>query len=59
MSRRRWNVFFEFRSTLARVRDAAHILSNRHGWDSRVTIIGTRHLLLVWHWHPSDSREAS
>jgi hypothetical protein len=46
------NYHFEFRSTLGRLRDALTILSNRHGWDSRVTIIGTRHVLIAWHWHP-------
>lgn len=51
------NRYFEFRSTLGRVRDAAAILANRHGWDSRATIIGTRHLMIVWHWHPSGRGE--
>lgn len=53
------NSYFEFRSTLGRLRDAAHILANRHGWDSRVTIIGTRHLLIAWHWHPSDKAKGT
>lgn len=48
------NAYFEFRSTIQRVKEAATILANRHGWHSRVTIIGTRHLLIAWHWHPSD-----
>lgn len=48
------NAFFEFRSNIQRVKDAANILADRHGSNSRVTIIGTRHLLIAWHWRPAD-----
>lgn len=49
--------YFEFRSTLGRLCDACIILANRHSWNSRVTIIGTRHLIVAWHWHPADRGE--